>query len=240
MGDFSIVDDKLLYETKKGDIIEANLPNDNKSIKNKTKNEEVKDMTDKKEIKKEDMTEDADAGNMEAKYVKLGENYDQPDPEVVEADRKHIDMDDKEKAKKEEGAEAGEMEAETPEAKKSKKKKDKKDDFSSFKEDMIARFEALEKENTKLKGDITEINSEKIAEKEEYQNDLISDMSDKYMVPKAWLMEKAKVHNEDFIQDMYEGLSFAFGTIPGAEVEAYKKEDMATGLLSKVSGLEMM
>lgn len=225
----------MVYETEKGDLIEANLPNANKSIKNKIKNEEVTDM-----IKKKDMTEDVDAGNMEAKYVKLGENYDQPDPEVVEADRKHIDMNDKEKAKKEEeGAEAGEMEAETPEAKKSKK--DKKDDFSSFKEDMIARFEALEKENAKLKGDITEINSKKIAEKETYQENLISDMSDKYMVPTAWLKEKAKKYNEeDFIQDMYEGLSFAFGTIPGAEVEAYKTEDMATGLLSKVDGLEMM
>ena len=233
----------MVYETEKGDLIEANLPNDNKSIENKTKNEEVTDMTDKKEIKKEDMTEDADAGNMEAKYVRLEENKTQPDPEVVEADRKHIDMkeDNKKKGypKKEEGAEAGEMEADTPNTKKSKKK-DKKDDFSSFKEDMIARFEALEKENAKLKGDITEINSEKIAEKEQYQEDLIGDMSDKYMVPKAWLTEKAKNHNENFIQDMYEGLSFAFGTIPGAEVEAYKTEDMGNGLLSKVDGLEMM
>ncbi len=247
----------MVYETEKGDLIEADLPENNKSIKNDMIKEEVKDMPEKetKKDKKEDLTEDAKAkneANMAAKYVKLGENYDEPDPEVVEADRKHIDLKEdnpkkgypeKDKKIPDTGAEAGEMEAETPEHKKKKKKKKSADfmeELNAFKEDMTSQFKTLEKENKKLKNDITELNKDKIAENQEITNDLMENMSDRNMIPIAWQKKVSEKYGEkkaDFIKDLAEGLSFAFGTMPGQDVESYKEDMGEAKLLSKVSGL---
>jgi hypothetical protein len=214
------------------------------------KDEEI-DMTKTKEKKdkKEDLTEDAKAkneANMAVKYVKLGENYDEPDPEVMEANRKHIDMkeDAKEKSKKipNTGAEAGEMEAETPEHKKKKKKGYDFDEvIASLKEDFTSQLKPLMEKIEKQDKVIEDMNAEKNAEKAEMQETLIADMSDKYMVPTNWLKEKAKKYEntEDFVQDFYEGLTFAFGTLPGNEVEAYKGDMGGSSLLTKVSGLSI-
>ena len=261
-GDFSIIDDKLVYETEKGDIIEANLPESNKSIKNDMKDEEIEMTKEKQEEKQEDLTKSDDASTMKAKYVKLGENYDKPDPEVVEADRKHIDLKEdgiegfkskvreldrksEKKKKKNDGAEAGEMEAETPEHKKKKKdggSYDLMEELKAFKADMASQFETLKKENEVLKKDISEINADKNVEKEAITEDLINGMSDNRMIPVKVMKELKEKYDKyglgtDFIQDAYEITSYAFGTIPGHEVET-KKEDMSTsGLLAKVEGL---
>lgn len=237
-GDFSIIDDKLVYETKKGDIIEANLPESNKFIENKTK-KEVMDM----KHKKEDL-ETVSEANMKANYVKLTESHSTPDPEVMEADKKHIDMtkEPKKLDESQDAEEAGEMEAETPnEGKKKKVAADFQEEIlktlKSMQEDMVS----VKAENEKLRKEITDMNSEKIVEKQLKQESLIADMSDKYMVPKAWLKEKADKYKdtEAFIQDFYEGLSFAFGILPEHEVNEWKKkEDMnENSLLVSIEGL---
>lgn len=247
-GDFSIVEDKLVYETQRGALIEANLPdNVNKTIKNDMIEEEVKKMP-KKEKKetKNDLTEDSEA-NMDAKYVKLTESHEGGDPEVEEAARKHIDMEaeeagemeaeakDKKKKIPEDGEEAGEMEAETP----NKKNADFDNIISKIKEDFSSQLKPLMEKIEKQEKLIKDMNQEKIAEKQKLQEDLIEGMSEKMMVPQEWVKgtsEKYGGLKGDFIQDLYEGLSYAFGTIPGYETEA--KEDMKkTGLLRVVEGL---
>lgn len=240
-GDFNIVDDKLVYETKKGDLIEANLPNNaNKTIKNDMIEEEVEKMPKKdKKDKKEDLTEDSEA-NMDAKYVKLTESYEGGDPEVEEAARKHIDMEaeakDKKKKIPEDGEEAGEMDAETP----NKKNKDDFDNIiSKIREDFSSQLKPLMEKIENQEKIIKDMNQEKIIEKQKLQEDLIKGMSEKMMVPQGWVKETSEKYGNlkgDFIQDLYEGLSYAFGTIPGYETET--KEDMKdSGLLQVVEGL---
>jgi len=247
-GDFVDVDDgTVIYETLKGDVYEVSFDkqDDDNSIKNYTNKKEVNDMGKKKETTKDEITEDAaPPETMEAKYVRLQENTEQPDPEIVEADRKHVDM-DKEKEIEEEieegdEDEAGKMEAKTPNKKKGDMDELKtlinsiKTDFSKQLEAQNKKLDFLEKENKQLR-------AEKIAEKELVRNDLIEDMAIKYKVPKDWLQEHAKKYDkEDFVEDLYEGLSFAFGTLPGHEIER-KTEDMSDKpLITKVPGLEMM
>ena len=235
-GDFNIVDDKLVYESEKGDIIEADLPQNLKdnAIKNYTEKKEVEtDMTkkEKDKDKKEDMTEDAKETEMEAKYVKLGETYEDPDPEVKEAARKHVDMDKKDEA---------EMEAETPEQKKKEEKesaKDMVDLINSLKADFTAQFETLKKQNDELKNDLAKHREREIAEEKQVKNDMMEDLAKRYRVPLDWLKAKEETYKGDFISDFTEGLQYAFGTY---DFEIETKEDMATGgsLLKKVGGLE--
>lgn len=222
-------------------------------IENYITEKEVTDMGKEEKEEQEDSKEDS-AANMDAKYVRLQENTDDPDPEIMEADRKHVDMDEEKKGDKEDEEdededddeedekEAGNMAAKTPNKKKKGDMNEIKGLITSLKADFEAKLEKQEEKLDFLQEENKKLRAEKIAEKEAIRNDLIEDMEVKYRVPKNWLQEKAEKYGkkDDFIQDLYEGLSYAFGPLPGHEVKTPKEDMDEQRLVTKVSGLGAM